>query len=92
MCDTNSSLFREKRRICESPPRLRLSHQGWGDITGGPVSLCFREALHLVLSFSEGNIAYVAVDFLCPWEEVSSESPYATILNCLPWALLYYLN
>ena len=33
------------------------------------------------IQFSEKIIPYVVVDLLCPWEEVSSGSFYATILN-----------
>ena len=36
---------------------------------------CYEGAIQLVLrSFSEGIIPHVAVDFLCPWEEMSSGS------------------
>lgn len=29
-----------------------------------------------------GIVSYVAVDFVCLWEEVNSESSYTTILDC----------
>ena len=35
----------------------------------------------LLSSFSGGIITYVAVDLVCLWEEVSSESYYTTILD-----------
>ena len=34
-------------------------------------------------SFSEGIVPYVAVDLVCPWEEVSSGSSYAALLDLL---------
>ena len=59
----------------------------------GSCNLCFREAVQLgFMSFSEGNFACVAVVLLSPWEEGSSGSYYATVLNCLPRASFYYLN
>lgn len=33
--------------------------------------------------FSEGIVLYVVVDSMCTWEEMSSGSSYATILDCL---------
>lgn len=51
--------------------------------TGGGI-LCCGRAVQLVLKFfPEGIVSYVAEDLLCLWEEVSSGSSCATILNCL---------
>ena len=70
-------------------PRLSLSCSLWC------VSflVCRHEApAQLVLrSFSEEIVLYVAVDSVCPGEEVSSESSYAAILASLP-SILYLLQ
>ena len=56
----------------------------------GPFILCCGVAVQVVLWFlSEGIAPYVAVDVLCPWEEMSSGSSYATILTCLPGKEFY---
>ena len=55
-----------------------------------PFILCCGEAVYLVfISFSEEIVPYVAVDFVCLWEEVNSESSYTTILDC---SLLDFLH
>lgn len=44
--------------------------------------LCLRAGVLLALSFFSGETdPYVATYLLCPWDEVSSGSSYATILN-----------
>lgn len=44
-------------------------------------TLCFRDSVHPIFRFLlEGIIPYV-VDVLCSWEEVSSGSSFASILN-----------
>lgn len=76
--------------ICEFPPGHGYLHQGWG-LWGDCVSfsypprctlscLILRELFYV---FSEGTAPYIAVDFLRPWEEVSSRSSYIIILDCL---------
>lgn len=42
-------------------------------------------------SFSEAMFPYVAVELMCPWEEVNFESSYTTILNC-PCKISYKLK
>ena len=37
---------------------------------------------------TEKIILYVAINFLCSWEEVNLGSSYATILNLIPMTLL----
>lgn len=46
-------------------------------------SLLWR-AVHLIFGlFSKGNDSYVAVDLVCPWEQVCSQSSHAAILDPL---------
>lgn len=40
-----------------------------------------KRLLHQFLDFFRGTFPYVPVDLVCPWEEVSSGSPYVAILN-----------
>ena len=51
------------------------------------------ETVHLFFrSFSAENDAQVAVDLVCPWEEVSLGSSYTAILNSLPPGYLLILQ
>ena len=78
-------------RLSAVPPGSRS--QPWGWVPVHPVSrlsfpfyavsLC-AEAVQSALSSSSGGRALsVAVDWVCPWEEVSLESAYAAILDLL---------
>ena len=48
------------------------------------------ETVPLFFIISEEIILYLVVDFLCPWEELSSESSSFIISN--PWAISLLLN
>ena len=59
---------------------LSLSNLAWC----GPFILCCEASIPLVLQFfSEEFLPYTLVHLLCPWENVSLEHSYASILNCL---------
>ena len=98
--DTNPLLPEEKFHICETlnggwvggytlveflaRRGLRFSYSYF--------SFCCTVVVQLVLRFlSEGIVPYVAIDLLSAWEDVSSGSFHAAILNCL-WQRLLFLK
>lgn len=93
---TQTLCFSRTSSVLWHPSNWGLSCLGWGFLQDhvlhlfylspcGPLILCGRYAIQVVFrSFSQGIIPCVTVDLLCSWEEVSSESFSAAILNPPP--------
>lgn len=85
--------------LSDIPPYCRFLYLGCGlccylvcycSLCGSSVVCCV-EAIQSTLTFSGGMVLYIGVNLLCPWDsshKVSSESSYATTLDCLHLLLL----
>ena len=67
------------------PLKDRVSPLSYWSVCG-PSIICYAEAVHSAPSSSSGEIAPgVGVNLVCPWEQMSSGSSYAAILDsCIP--------
>ena len=91
MWGSNPLFLREKLWVLSS--LLIVGHCARDGVYGVPASpTCFNVVFSLFARcvvviqpafrfFKEEIVPYVAVDSVCPWEEVSSGSSYVTILN-----------
>lgn len=96
---SNSSLHRKKLWVLST--LLSISHCAWGGVYGEivsqpllPPSVCFFFFFHMMCSHCSASfyffspeeiVPYVAVDLVCPLEEVSWESFYFSCVAILNW-------
>ena len=82
-CRVGLLLLRATLLICEIPPDWFVLGWGFTETTMWPFYPLLSGALQLVLrSFSQGSDRCVTVDFVCPWEDLSSGSFYVPCTWC----------